>query len=254
MVNELLSLQGQVALVVGAGKGIGRALAVGMAQAGADVAAVSRTQADLDALSTEITALGRRFVPLCGDATKSAYVAEAVEKTMQTLGSIDVLVNAVGGSFRKPVIDTTDEEWDAAVQSNLTSTFYACRDVGRIMLRAKRGSVINISSSAGLRGRPNNSSYSATKAAIINFSRALAMEWGSSGVRVNVICPGRILTSATAPEMNDPAKYAAYIKNVPVGRIGQPEELKPIAVWLASAASGFATGSVIVLDGGQTLL
>lgn len=254
MFDEQLSLRGQAALVIGAGKGIGRALAIGMAEAGADVAAVSRTQADLSSLGGDVEARGRRFLPLCGDATSSTFVAEVVEKTLQSLGSINVLVNAIGGSFRKPIVDTTDAEWDAAVQSNLTSTFYACRDVGRVMLRAKRGSVINIASTAGIRGRPNNSSYSATKAAVINFSRALAMEWAGSGVRVNVLCPGRFLTNATASEMNDPAKYTAYIKKVPLGRIGQPDELMPAAVWLASAASGFATGTVLVLDGGQTLL
>jgi len=248
-----MSLAGRVALVVGAGKGLGRALAAGLAEAGADVAVIARTRRDVDDAAAEIGALGRRAVAICADATQSAEIDRAIDSVVDAFGGIDVLVNAVGGNLRKALLDTSDTEWDAAVRSNLTSTFYACRAVGRHMLPRKRGNVINIASTAGTRGRPNMASYCATKAAVINFSRALAVEWAPAGVRVNVLCPGRFLTPATSAEMSDPMKYDAYVAKVPLRRIGQPDELKPAAVWLASDASAFATGTVLVLDGGQTL-
>jgi len=254
MFDVQMGLGGQSALVAGAGKGIGRAAALGLAEAGADIAAITRSAEDLDSLAGEVEALGRTLLRLEGDVTSSAIVDDAVTQTMKRFGKIDILINAVGRNLRKPVVETTDADWHAAMLSNLTSTFYTCRAVGPGMLQRKRGCIINIASTAGVRGRPNMTSYSATKAAVINFSRALAMEWAPAGIRVNVLCPGRFLTQATAKEMNDPRKYEIFIKNVPMNRIGQPDELKPAVVWLASAASGFATGTVLVIDGGQTLL
>ena len=245
-----MSLQGQVALVVGAGKELGRAVALGLAEAGADIAVVARTAADLDSLNDAITALDRRALRLCADATVPEQVNRIVAETLASLGHIDILVNAVGGNLRKPLTETTDAEWKTSLRFNLSSTFCTCRAVGRHMLERKCDSVINIASSAGLRGRANMSSYCATKAAVINLSRALAIEWAPAGTRVNVLCPGRFLTPATAA---DKAQYDAFVRKVPLGRIGQPEELKSAAVWLASAASSFATGSVSVLDGGQTV-
>jgi NAD(P)-dependent dehydrogenase (short-subunit alcohol dehydrogenase family) len=152
------------------------------------------------------------------------------------------------------VMNLADEEWDGIIRANLTSAFLVCRAVGRIMSAQKRGSIINVASTAGLRGRPANAAYSAAKAGLINFSRALAMEWAPAGVRVNTLAPGRFLTPLTESEMSDPVKLEAFVKQVPLGRIGQPRELKEIAVWLASDASSFVTGSVFVIDGGQTLL
>jgi NAD(P)-dependent dehydrogenase (short-subunit alcohol dehydrogenase family) len=248
-----MSLEGSVALVVGAGKGLGRAIAIGLAEEGADVAAIARTPVDLESLASELVALGRRAFPVPADASNSTEIDSAVASTIKYFGRIDVLVNAVGGNLRKPLTETTDQEWDAALRANLSSTFYACRAVGRHMLSRRRGSVINIASTAGQRGRPNMASYCASKAAVINLSRALAVEWSHAGVRVNAICPGRFLTPATSAEMSDKIKYDAYVQKVPLGRIGQPSELKPIAVWLASEASAFVTGSVVVIDGGQTL-
>jgi 2-deoxy-D-gluconate 3-dehydrogenase len=248
------TLEGRTALVFGAGKGLGRAIAIGLAEAGADVFAVARTRDDLQALEHDIRACRRRCAWLAGDATRSSDVDRAMADAVRLLGGVDVLVNAVGGNLRKKIVDITDDEWDGTIRANLTSAFYACRAAGRHFLERKAGSVINVASTAGMRGRPNASAYSASKAALINFSRALAMEWAPAGVRVNVLSPGRFLTPATQDEMGDPDRYAAYIRNVPLRRIGQPGELKPVAVWLASDASSFVTGSVVVIDGGQTLL
>ncbi|MEK7945663.1 SDR family NAD(P)-dependent oxidoreductase [Pigmentiphaga sp. YJ18] len=249
-----MGLDGRTALVTGAGKGLGRAIAMGLAQAGANVALLARTARDVEAACEEIRATGARALPLAADATDSAQVDRAVSAVLDEFGTLDILVHSAGGSQRKPVLELADDEWKRLIGANLDSTFYVCRAAGRAMHAQGRGSIINIASAAGLRGRPNNSPYSAAKAAMINFSRALAMEWAPQGIRVNTLAPGRFLTPLTEAEMSDPAKHAAFVRNVPLGRIGRPEELKEIVVWLASDASAFVTGSTIVIDGGQTLL
>lgn len=252
--TDKLRLDGRTAFVTGAGKGLGRAIALGMAQAGANVALLARTAEDLEAVANEIRALGRDAMALPTDATRSSEVDLAVAKTVERFGTVDVLVHAAGGSLRKPALQIADDEWEGVIASNLHSTFFVCRAVGRVMVAQGKGSIINIASAAGLRGRPSNSPYSAAKAGVINLTRALAREWASSGVRVNAIAPGRFLTPLTAEEMSDPERYDAFIQQVPLGRIGRPEELVEITVWLASDAAAFATGSVLVIDGGQTLL
>jgi len=211
-------LAGRVAFVTGAGKGLGRAIAHGFAQAGADLGLVARTRADLEVLAQEVQACGRRALVAVADVTDSAQIGAAVDAALAAFGRIDILVNAAGGSLRK-----------------------------------RSGAIINLASTAGVRGRAANAPYSAAKAAVINFSKAIAMEWAAQGVRVNVLAPGRFLTPLTEAEMSVPEKYAAFVRQVPLGRIGQPEEIKEIAVWLAGDASAFVTGSVITLDGGQTL-
>ena len=252
--TDKLRLDGRTALVTGAGKGLGRAVALGLAQAGANVALLARTAKDLEAVAAEIVTLGREAMALPADATRSAEVDGAVAKAVERFGAIDVLVHAAGGSLRKPALEISDDEWESVIASNLDSTFYVCRAVGRVMVARGQGSIINIASAAGLRGRPSNSPYSAAKAGVINLTRALAREWAPSGVRVNAIAPGRFLTPLTEDEMGDPERYQAFVRQVPLGRIGRPEELVELTVWLASDASGFATGSVMVIDGGQTLL
>lgn len=249
-----MRLDGKTALVTGAGKGLGRAIALGLAGAGADLALVSRTRKDLESLADEIRGLGRRALIAVTDVTRSNEVDAAVARTIEEFGRLDVLVHSAGGSLRKASLELTDADWHYVIETNLTSTFLVCRAVGKVMAGQRSGgSIINIASAAGLRGRPTNAPYSAAKAGVINLSRALAMEWASLGVRVNVIAPGRFLTPLTAAEMGDPAAYAAFVKKVPLGRIGRPEELAEISVWFASDASSFVTGSVLVIDGGQTL-
>lgn len=248
-----MRLDGKAALVTGAGKGLGRAIALGLARAGADVVLVSRTRKDLESLASEVEALGRRALVAVADVTRSTEVDAAVAKVLEKFGRLDVVVHSAGGSLRKPSLQLTDEDWQSVIAANLTSTFLVCRSAGKVMTARGAGSIINIASAAGLRGRPANAPYSAAKAGVINLSRALAMEWAGMGVRVNVLAPGRFLTPLTAEEMNDPAAHAGFVSKVPLGRIGKPEELEEITVWLASEASSFVTGSVLVIDGGQTL-
>lgn len=249
-----LSLNGRVALVTGAGKGLGRAAALGLARAGADVAIASRTGRDLEAVAAEIESIGKRALAIVLDARQSKELDAAIDETVTRLGSLDVLVHSVGRSLRKPTLAVEDGEWQDLVATNLDSTFFACRAAARHMVKQRSGSIVNIASAAGLRGRPTNAAYSAAKAGVINLSRALAVEWAPHNVRVNVLAPGRFLTPLTEKEMSDPVKYGEFVRQVPLGRIGQPQELEEIIAWLASDASSFVTGSVVVMDGGQTLL
>lgn len=251
---DLLSLKDRSALVTGAGKGLGRAIALALAEAGADVGLIARTRTDLEQVATEVERMGRRAMVIPADVTRPPEVDAALASFHDRFSRLDIVVHAAGRSQRKAALDLSSDEWHALLDANLTSTFLVCRAAARLMIPAGRGSIISIASAAGLRGRPNNAAYSAAKAGVINLARALAMEWAPNGIRVNVLAPGRFLTPLTEGEMSDPDKYAAFIKNVPLGRIGKPEELREIAVWLASDASSFVTGSVIVIDGGQTLL
>lgn len=247
-------LSGRVALVTGAGKGLGRASALALAQAGADVALIARSWQDLQGVAKDIEASGRRAFPVAGDMTDPDQADDAVNRVIDKLGGVDILVHSVGRSLRKPVLEYSNADWREMVSTNLDSVFYVCRAAGRHMVERKRGAIINIASAAGLRGRPGNAPYSSSKAAVINLSRALALEWAPHGIRVNIVAPGRFLTPLTENEMSDPEKYQAYIQNIPLRRIGEPKELDQIMVWLASDASSFVTGAVLVMDGGQTLL
>ena len=252
---DKMKLDGYTALVTGAGKGLGRSIAVGLAQAGANVALLSRTAKDLEAVADEVRQEGVEALPLVADVTDSAQVNQAVQEVVKRFGRLDVLVHSAGSSKpKKTVLELSDEEWSGLIAANLDSTFFVCKAVGKVMVAQGRGSIINIASVAGQRGRPGNAPYSAAKAGVINFSRALAMEWAAAGVRVNSLAPGRFLTPLTEGEMSDPEKYGAWVKKVPLARLGKPEELREIAVWLASEASSFVTGSTFVVDGGVTLL
>lgn len=251
---DLLPLKGRSALVTGAGKGLGRAIALALAEAGANVALIARTRTDLEQVAAEVERMGRVAMVIPADATNSVEIDAAFTTFHEVFRQLDVVVHAAGSSRRKAALHLSDDEWHALLDANLTSTFFVCRAAARLMIQTGGGSIIPIASTAGLRGRPNNAAYSAAKAGVINLAKALAMEWAPNGIRVNVLAPGRFLTPLTESEMSDPDKYVAFVKNVPLGRIGKPEELREIAVWLASDASSFVTGSVVVIDGGQTLL
>lgn len=247
------SLEGKVAFVTGASRGIGKAIALALAEYGADVAVAARTVDALEQTAKEIDALGRRSLVVPCDVTNSAQVEEAVKKTVDELGGLEVVVNNAGGSrFMSPLIGVREEGWDKAINSNLKSCYLVCKIAGTHLLNQQKGSVINIASVAGVTGSPTLSFYSAAKFGMIGLTRTLGREWASLGVRVNAISPGAIDTDIWGSLKEDPNFVEMSISGIPMGRWGTPDEIASAAVFLASDASSFMTGSNIVIDGGAT--
>jgi len=248
---EVFSLEGKSALVTGASRGIGAAIATAFAEAGADVALAARSTSDIEQLAGKIEALGRRAIPITTDVTNPADVRACVAKTIDGRGKIDTLVNNAGGTkFMAPLIDLRPDGWHKAIALNLDSVFMFCQEAGRHMVANGSGSVINMSSVAGVHGAPALSYYSAAKHAVVGLTKTLAIEWGDSGVRVNALCPGWVKTELNRPFWSDPETSASFVQNQPIKRWGEPEEIAAAAVWLASDAASYVTGSTIVIDGG----
>jgi 2-deoxy-D-gluconate 3-dehydrogenase len=246
-------LSGRTALVTGASRGIGRAIAAALAAHGADLALGGRDAAALEETRKAVESYGRTAFVLTGDLTDPSAVAELVEGALSSLGHLDVVVNNAGGSrFSAPFVGLRPAGWDKTLQLNLGSVVEVCRAVGPHLLERRTGSVINVASMAGLTGVPTMSHYGAAKAAVVSLTKSLAVEWAASGVRVNAICPGWIATDLTAYARDDEAIGRALISRVPMGRWGTPEEVAGPAVFLASGASRFITGQVLIVDGGLT--
>jgi len=247
---ETFSLEGKTALVTGAGRGIGRGLALAFAEAGADVALNARTQPELAAVAREIEALGRRAIVLQGDVSSAKSARDAVERAIGELGQLDVLLNAAGTAVRGPAEDVTEDQYDRMLNVNLRGTYFACQAAGRHMLERGSGSIVNIGSLTTSFGLPLRSVYAATKGAVGQLTKTLAVEWAGRGVRVNCIAPGWILTPLTQPVHDDPKQSAWITGRTPMGRWGTPEDLQGAAVYLASNASAFMTGQTLYIDGG----
>jgi NAD(P)-dependent dehydrogenase (short-subunit alcohol dehydrogenase family) len=246
-------LDGKVAVVTGGSKGIGRAIALAFAEAGADVALAARGVEPLEAAAEEVRALGRRAIPVPTDITDRDQVGALVERTVEELGGIDILVNNAGAA---PFLSTVDsirpEGFEKYLRVNFTSAFYCTQAAAPALLRS-RGSVINVASVAGFIASPGLTYYAGAKAALISFTRTVAQEWASAGVRVNAIAPGWIETDLNERTREDPDWYESIRSLIPMGRWGRAEEVASVARFLASDASTFMTGAVVVVDGGQTL-
>lgn len=249
---EIFSLEGKSALVTGASRGIGAAIALAYAECGADVALAARSTADLEGLAGKIEATGRRAIPITCDVTDPDQVRACVERTIAGLGKVDVLVNNAGGTrFVVPFMATREEGWLKVIGLNLNSVFYFCKAVGGHMLERRSGSVINLASGAALHASPTLSSYGVAKAGVVNLARTLAVEWGHAGIRVNAICPGWVRTDLNRNLWEDEQTAAAMVSRTSLGRWGETEDVAGAAVWLASDASAYVTGATIVIDGGM---
>jgi len=244
-------LIGKVALVVGGGRGLGRAIALAFAEAGADLAVASRTRKQLDEVAEEIRARNRRALPIETNVSESASVTRMAEAVRKEFGRIDILVNSAGIGWTSRVVDTTDDAWKLVIDTNLTGTFYCCREVGRIMIEQKAGSIINMASVAGVKGPPGLCAYAASKGGVISLTRVLALEAARFNVRVNAIAPGYFRTDMNAPVLDDPEMGPKILKRIPMRRVGQPEELSPLAVYLASDQASYVTGEVYFISGGE---
>lgn len=247
---DSFSLAGKRALVTGAGRGIGRGLALALAEAGAAVALNSRTEAQLRQVATEVAARGGRALVVPGDVAGATAARAIIERAITELGGLDVLINAAGIAIRGPAEDVSEETYDRMVEVNLKGTYFACQAAGRQMLRQGSGSIINIASLTTSFGLPLRSVYGATKGAVGQLTKTLAVEWASRGVRVNAIAPGWILTPLTRPVHDDPVQSGWIVGRTPMGRWGLPEDLCGAAVYLASGASAFMTGQILYVDGG----
>jgi NAD(P)-dependent dehydrogenase (short-subunit alcohol dehydrogenase family) len=250
----MTELEGKVALVTGASRGIGRAIALAFARDGADVALAARGAEDLQQVAKEAEAEARRALSVPTDVTDPQQVAQLFQRVTAELGTVDILVNNAGGAPFLSTVDSIREEgFEKYLRLNFTSAFYCTKAAAPILLGKGSGCVINVASVAGLTASPGLTYYAAAKAALINFTRTVAREWASSGVRVNAIAPGWIETDLNVGARRDPNFYETIRSSIPMGRWGRAEEVAAVARFLASDAASFMTGSVIVVDGGQTL-
>ncbi len=251
MVFDELRLDGKVAIVTGAGRGLGKAMALALAEAGADVVGAARNVQAIEQTSKEITHLGRKSIAISTDITSSRMVDDMVRQTLAEFGKIDILVNNSGIAIGKPFISTNEEEWNRVLSTNLTGMFLCTRAVGQFMIPQKSGKIINIASDVGVRGYRNFVTYCVSKAGVIQFTRALALEWAPHNIHVNAIGPGTFYTDLNAAALQDDKTREKLLRTIPLRRYGQPEELGPLVVYLASRASDFMTGETIFIEGGH---
>ncbi|UJF36342.1 SDR family NAD(P)-dependent oxidoreductase [Paenibacillus hexagrammi] len=243
----------KVALVTGAGRGIGKAPAIGLAEAGADVALIARTQNDLEQVAKEIRALGRQAYPIVADVTVREQVEGAVRQVVESAGRVDILINNAGMNIRSQALAVTDEEWDQIMQTNLKSAFLFAQVAGRQMKEQGYGRIVNIASVAGQVALRTGVVYAATKAAMIQMTKVLALEWGKYGINVNGIGPWYFKTPLTEKLLADPVYLGEIVARTPLGRVGELEELVGPAVFLVSDAANYVTGQTLFVDGGMTI-
>ena len=243
-------LDGKTALVVGGNKGLGQAMALGLAAAGADVCIASRGPEGLKETAEAVTKLGRKGESIAADVTQEKQVEKMVARALDLYGKIDVLVNSQGAVHLQPIAEFDTDAWQKVIDVNLKSVFLCCKHVGRVMLKQGKGKIINISSVRGFQGRAEDAAYAPSKGAVNQLSRSLAIEWGPKGINVNTIAPVFTLTAISASYFNDPAKMAWVLGRIPMKRVGQLEDLFGPVVFLASEASNFVNGHVLLVDGG----
>ncbi len=246
-----MRLENKIAIITGGGTGIGLSCARLFSQEGAKVVIFGRRKNRLEDAVREI---GEHVLAVPGDITRNEDIRRLVETTINTYGRVDILVNNAGIFTSSPLHEMKDNDWDTALDTNMTSVFKLTREVLPHMIRQKSGNIVHISSILGLVAVPNTAAYNVSKGALNQFSRSLAVEYGSLGIRSNAICPGLIATEMTEELMNDKDLMQEWSKNYPIGRFGQPEDVAQACLFFASEESSFVTGAILPVDGGYTAL
>ena len=244
-------LADKVAVVTGAGRGIGRAVALAYARMGADVACVSRTEENSAKVAAEVEALGRRAWPLAVDVSDTAAVDAAAKEILELAGRVDILVNNAGVTRDNLLMRMSEEEWDTVLNTNLKGAFNFTRALTRPFIKPRRGRIINIASVLGLLGNAGQSNYAASKAALIGFTKSIARELAPRGITVNAIAPGFIETDMTA--VLDDKVREEVLGRVPLGRFGSSDDIAHAAAFLAMEPTGYVTGQVLTVDGGMVM-
>jgi len=250
MILDSFKLDGKVAIVTGAAQGLGQAMAIALAEAGADIASLDRV--GCEATCEAVRALGRRYHESVVDFRKAsvADLNSLVDRIVKEFGHIDILVNNAGIIRRTPAIDFSETDWDDVLQIDLKAAFFLSQAVGRAMIAQRGGKIINIASMLSFQGGINVPSYTAAKSGLAGITRALANEWAKHGINVNAIAPGYMATDNTVALRSDPERSKSILERIPAGRWGIPEDLKGAAVFLASAASDYVHGAILPVDGG----
>jgi NAD(P)-dependent dehydrogenase (short-subunit alcohol dehydrogenase family) len=244
-------LDGKVAVVTGAGRGLGRALAVTLGTAGARVVVAARTASELDTFVADAKAEGREALGVPTDITDAAAVASLVARTIESFGRVDILVNNSGVLDSSPLLDLEPEDWDRVIETNLRGVYLATRAVGRHLVKQGSGKIINIASNFAYMGIANHAAYSTSKAAVVAFTKCMAVEWARHNVQVNALAPGYFATDLNSELRADESATERVLRAVPARRMGAAEELGPWVLLLAGRASDFMTGEAVVIDGGQ---
>lgn len=250
MSKSLFDLSGKTAVVVGGTSGIGAALAIGLAEAGADVVATSKTKAKVDDIASRIEAAGKKTLRLTSEVGDRASLEKLRAGVLETFGKVDILVNCAGTTKRAPTVTFPETQWQEILDVNLGGTLRACQIFGEHMLERKSGRIINIASLASLVGLFEVAAYGASKAAVASLTQTLAIEWSRHGVLVNAIVPGVFRTALNSNLLDNTDRGREFLIRTPMGRFGETRELIGAAIYLASDAASFVTGSLLVVDGG----
>lgn len=250
---SLFDLSGETALITGGGQGLGKEMAIALAEAGADVAVAQRHVERAEEVAEEIKKLGRNSIAIKADVSKFDDVEDMIHMVIQEFGKLDILVNNAGVCYHVPAEEISKENWDEVINIDLTGVFLCSQVAGREMIKRKKGCIINISSISGLIvNRPQcQAHYNSSKAGVIMLTKSLAAEWARHNIRVNAIAPGYMKTGPTAKDTKEMVEEYLYL--TPMKRMADPSEIRGVVVFLASKAASFITGSVIVMDGGYTV-